>query len=159
MELNLEIKERLDEAISHLVSIGMIDGAKPVSSIANRTNRNSGNVSCALKGDTRYLTTRFIRLFCAKYNNIISPEWLLTGEGAMLSPIIGGGTIQGFDDGLESMTKEDLVVLVKSLIDIYHQQTEIYKSIIQQSNEIIQSGQEQFNNITKLIINHSNQQL
>jgi len=148
------IVERMDAVIQYLISIDMIDGKNPKSAIANRTGYNSGNVSSALNGNPKYLTERFIKTFCAKYNNIISFVWIITGEGEMIAnepKISQDDGLPISEENLNKLTKENLVSLVKRLMDIHKEQTDMYKSIIRQSEEIIRNGQEQFNSITNLI--------
>lgn len=147
------IAKRLDEAIQYLVSIGMIDSKNPKSSIANHLGYNSSNVSSALRGNKRYLTTNFIRSFCAKYKNIISYDWVLNGTGQMIAnkPVPKDNELPISEENLHMLTKENLVSLVKRLMEIHKEQTDMYKSIIRQSDEIIRNGQEQFNSIASII--------
>ena len=149
------IIERMDAAIQYLVSIDLIDGKSPKSSIANRLGYNSSNVSSAINGNTKYLTERFIKTFCAKYNNIISYDWIINGNGKMIAnkpEIKQDDGLPISEENLNRLTKENLVSLVKRLMDMHKEQTEMYKSIIRQSEEIIRNGQAQFNSISNLLI-------
>ena len=134
----------------------MINGKNPKTSIANKTGYNSANISSALKGNPRYLTEKFIKVFCAKYNNVISSDWVLNGTGEMIQskPEIQDEDMPISDENLMYLTKDNLISLVKRLMDIHKEQTEMYKSIIRQSEEIIRNGQEQFNEIANLIANN-----
>ena len=77
-------KERLEEAIKHLMSLGMIDGRAISKSIAESMDRKINGISSALNGDDRYLTWKFTKAFCASFSNIISADWIWNGEGEML---------------------------------------------------------------------------
>lgn len=157
MPINSDTLIRLETAIQYLVSVDMINGKNPKTSIANKTGYNSGNISSALRGNPRYLTEKFIKVFCAKYNNVISSDWILNGTGEMLQskPEIQDEDMPISDENLMYLTKDNLISLVKRLMDIHKEQTEMYKSIIRQSEEIIRNGQEQFNSITNLIIKNA----
>lgn len=156
MPINSDTLIRLETAIQYLVSVDMINGKNPKTSIANKTGYNSGNISSALKGNPRYLTEKFIKVFCAKYNNVISSDWVLNGTGEMVQskPEIQDENMPISDENLMYLTKDNLISLVKRLMDIHKEQTEMYKSIIRQSEEIIRNGQEQFNEIANLITNN-----
>lgn len=156
MPINSDTLFRLETAIQYLVSVDMINGKNPKTSIANKTGYNSGNISSALRGNPRYLTEKFIKVFCAKYNNVISSDWVLNGTGEMIQskPEIQDEDMPISDENLMYLTKDNLISLVKRLMDIHKEQTEMYKSIIRQSEEIIRNGQEQFNEIANLIANN-----
>ena len=53
--------------------------------IAERMGASRPNVSAALNGDEKFLTDKFLRRFNAAFGNIFREEWLLTGEGSMLT--------------------------------------------------------------------------
>ena len=78
-------KKRMNDAVKYLISVGLIDGKSTSKSIALKLNRNSTNISSALRGNERYLNQKFIRDFCATYGNIISEDWLWDGTGDMLN--------------------------------------------------------------------------
>lgn len=78
---------RLEEAVSHLISLNLVDGKAPIKDIADKMNRHKNNVSSALSGDVRYLTWKFIKDFCATFNNTISPYWIWDGKGDMLKTL------------------------------------------------------------------------
>lgn len=52
---------------------------------------------------------------------------------------------------LENLTKEKLVALAKELILLHNEQTEIYRMLIRQNDEMIRNVQERFNNITNIL--------
>ena len=58
---------------------------------------------------------------------------------------------QDVADIIESLPKEKLVILVKELIMLYNEQTDMYKMLIHQNEEMIRNGQKRFDNITSLI--------
>lgn len=148
-------KKRFQEAIKYLISIGMVDGKSITRSISSKMKRNSSNISTAMRGDSRYLNPKFVRDFCANYNNIISEEWLWDGVGEMLSSK-DTVNIENYltDDKLMDLTKIELISLVKQLMVLHNEQTEMYRLLIRQNDEMIRNGQERFTNITKLISNN-----
>lgn len=75
-------KERFRAAFDYLRSCGLAHTQKD---IAGRMPTTPPNVSSALKGDEKVLTDSFLRRFNNAYNNIFSYEWLIRGEGSMLS--------------------------------------------------------------------------
>lgn len=77
-------KNRFEKAISHLVNIGLIDAKDVVKDIIEKTERHPNNVRGALRGEERFLTKKFIKTFCAVYDNIISADWILEGTGSMV---------------------------------------------------------------------------
>lgn len=134
--------QRLNEAIKHLIAIGLIDGKSTTKSIATTMNRNSTNISSAIRGDERYLSRKFIRDFCATYKNIISEVWLQDGIGRMIADTQDAGIgIQIIaEESLMTLSKEELVFLIKQLIILHNEQA-----------EMLRYNQERFNNITNLI--------
>lgn len=78
-------EKRLDNAIKHLISLGLIDSKAISKSIAEKMRRRPNGISSALNGDKRYLTQKFTKSFCALYDNIISAEWIWDGVGTMLN--------------------------------------------------------------------------
>lgn len=53
--------------------------------VANKMGASRPNVSAALNGDAKVLTDKFLKRFNAAYGGIFNDEWLLDGEGEMLS--------------------------------------------------------------------------
>lgn len=150
-------KKRIEEAISYLMSIGLIDSRSPSFSIAAKMRRGKEGVSSAINGNERYLTWKFVKSFCATYSNIISADYIWNGTGEMtvntkkeqLNAAIS-------DESLMKLTREELVFLVKQLMSLHSEQTEMYRLLIRQNEEMIRNGQERFNNITNLIIKNVN---
>lgn len=56
------------------------------SDLAEKMNASQPNISAALSGVPRVLTSRFLRRFNEAAENIFSLDWLLNGEGEMLIP-------------------------------------------------------------------------
>lgn len=149
-------KKRLDDAIKHLISIGLIDGKKPSKSIALTMDRNRSNISSTLRGDSRYLNRNFTRDFCATYKNIISADWIWEGTGEMIindySEKEEKNSINLItEDKLKNLTKEELISLVRQLMEFNKEQNDMYNLLIQQNERMIRYGHERFNNITSLI--------
>lgn len=84
----MEKNERLAEAIAYLKSHNY---AKTQKEVAERMQSTPANVSNALKGVPTVLTNSFLYRFNEAYGNIFQTEWLLDGEGSMLSDITQGG--------------------------------------------------------------------
>lgn len=145
-------EQRLNDAIRHLISVGLINGKSTTKSIAQTMGRNSTNISSALRGDVRYLNPKFVRDFCATYKNIISENWLLDGTGEMLteSP---NETMTNIipEESLMNLSREELISLVKQLMALHSEQTAMYQMLIRQNDQMIRNGQERFNNITNII--------
>ena len=76
-------KERLNQAYNYLKYKGII---RSQSDLAVKMNASQPNISAALSGVPRVLTSRFLRRFNEAAENIFSLDWLLTGEGEMLAP-------------------------------------------------------------------------
>lgn len=145
--------QRLNEAIKHLIAIGLIDGKSTTKSISTTMNRNGTNISSAIRGDERYLNRKFIRDFCATYKNIISEDWLWDEIGEMLANDSSTNNSQKVisEESLMTLSREELVFLVKQLMTLHSEQTEMYRLLIRQNEEMIRNGQERFNNITNII--------
>lgn len=146
-------KQRLNAAVKHLISIGLIDGKYKVKNIAQTMNRNSQNISSTLRGDVRYLNQKFVQDFCATYKNIISEDWLWEGVGEMLTngKLVNTNNIVITDETLTSLSKEDLIVFVKQLMALHSEQTAMYQMLIRQNDQMISNGQDRFNNITNIM--------
>lgn len=148
-------QKRLEEAIKHLMSLGLIDGRATSKNIAEKMDRGINSVSSALNGDERYLTWKFIKNFCAAYGNVVSGDWIWDGSGVMLeenrdnpdSSINSTMT----NESLMKMPKEELVRIISDLMQLHREQQEMYRLLIRQNDEMIRNGQERFNNITNII--------
>ena len=116
-------------------------------------DRNKTNISSAIRGDARYLNRKFIRDFCATYRNILSEDWIWDGVGGMLTEKVPSNNTSQLisEESLMTLPREDLVFLVKQLMTLHSEQTEMYRLLIRQNEEMIRSGQERFNNITNII--------
>ena len=74
------IEERINEAIAYLKGNRIVKLQKD---IASKLKMNKSTVSQAIKGNERYLTESFVIKFCHAFD-MISPDWILKGEGKML---------------------------------------------------------------------------
>ena len=81
--VNGERLQRFIVSIQYFVSKDLIDGKDIVKDVSQKMRRHPNNVRAALRGDNRYLTNIFIKAFCSVYKNIVSPEWVWSGEGTM----------------------------------------------------------------------------
>ena len=133
---------RLNEAVKHLISAGMIDGKATTKSIATTMGRNSSNVSSALRGDKRYLNPKFVRDFCGTFKNIISEDWVLWGKGRMLKDenTDMANILSLTDKSLTDLSKDELIMLVKKLLNIQNQQTVIFQHLIKQNDDLIRTA-------------------
>lgn len=161
--------QRLEEAINYLVGMNMIDGKEIVKTIADNVDRHPNNVRAAIRGDEKYLTYKFVKTFCVVFGNIISPDWIWDGSGKMVKTDVFNPTTKmlpsdfEIDDkekmdidssivnNIEKLSKDELVNLVKELMSLHNEQTEMYRMLIRQNEQMIRYGQERFNNITNII--------
>ena len=56
--------------------------------VADKMGASRPNVSAAMNGDEKNLTDKFLKRFNDAYGGLFNDEWLLTGKGEMLRPII-----------------------------------------------------------------------
>ena len=157
METN-ERKERLEAAIHHLVSIDMIDGRCIVKDLSKKMDRNETNVRAARRGDERYLTESFVKTFCLVYKNIVSSDWIWNGEGNMLSinewhdDITDNISSENISEEiLMKLTREELVLIVKQMMQLHEEQTEMYRILISQNTEMIRNGQKRLEEIMSML--------
>lgn len=85
----MEKNERLRKAYEYLRNRGLAHTQKDV---ATKMGATAPNVSGALKGDVKLLTNKFLCRFNEAFGNIFNLNWLMTGEGDMMSgaPIAAG---------------------------------------------------------------------
>lgn len=76
-------KERFLKAYEYLKKYGIVNTQLDV---ATKIGAYSQNISRVFSGEDKYLTSSFLNKFNNAFNNIFNIEWLLTGEGEMLSP-------------------------------------------------------------------------
>ncbi len=74
--------ERIEKAFKYLQYKGLVQDKK---NLAIKMNRNTSSISRVFSGDEKYLTDKFFIKFCHTFNDIINKDWLITGEGEMLS--------------------------------------------------------------------------
>ena len=96
-------KERLNQAYNYLKYKGII---RSQSDLAEKMNASQPNISAALSGVPRVLTSRFLRRFNEAAENIFSLDWLLTGEGEMLAPQPMAASVSVSPDLLELLYSE-----------------------------------------------------
>lgn len=80
-----EKERRFEEAIKYLVEEGLIDGKDIVKDIGKKTGYTPNVIREVRRGKKRSFTQKFIKKFCMVFGDIISPQWLLSGEGNMLN--------------------------------------------------------------------------
>jgi hypothetical protein len=152
---------RLEEAVSYLISLGLVDGKATIKDISEKMNRHKNNVSSALSGDVRYLTWKFVKDFCATFNNTISPYWIWEEKGDMLKTLNEINLKDNkkekrnlndvSDESLSMLTKEQLISLVKQLIALHREQTAMYQMLISKNDQIINNSKERFNKIIDMV--------
>ena len=99
----------------------------------------------------------------------VSKDWLLYGIGKMIKEETYNPTMnmlpsdfdtdkkeslnidQSIANHIESLSKEELINLVKEIMQLHNEQTEMYRMLIRQNEQMIRYGQERFNNITNII--------
>lgn len=81
---------RLNKGFEYLRSIGMVHTQADV---AKAMGASRPNVSSALKGDGKVLTDKFLKRFANAFD-VLSQDWLLTGEGPMLTSDMSGSIHQ-----------------------------------------------------------------
>ena len=142
--------ERLNKAVKHLISIGLIDGKSPSKSISTTMGRNNSNISSALRGDEKYLNRKFIRDFCATYNNIISDEWIWDGQDTMLNeePYYEDINFSVYNyQSIYDLQKEKLIDILRQLIEFQEVQNQRIVDLIRMNEEMIRFSKEQIKNI------------
>ena len=148
-------QQRLDEAVLHLISVGLIDGKSAAKSIAITMDRNYSNISAAMRGEPRYLNPKFIRDFCATYRSIISANWILQGKGEMLNKNPSGITTHltshvgrhTFATTIALKNKMPIEVLQKVMGHESVKTTQIYAKVLQESVD------EEFDKLDEIIQN------
>lgn len=88
----------------------------------------------------------------------ISPAWLLIGEGEMLTEEQHNDIIVEklqseniSDEILMKLTREDLVLIVKQMMQLHEEQTEMYRILISQNTEMIRNGQKRLEEIMSML--------
>ena len=73
-------KDRINAAYNYLYDNGFVHS---ITELAKKMNRARPGVSNALSGDPKYLNDSFVTAFATTFN-VVSLDWLLTGNGDML---------------------------------------------------------------------------
>lgn len=89
-------QERLANAFDYLKSHGLAHSQQDV---ADKMKSDKSNLSKAFKGETRFLTDKFLRRFNSAYGDLFSEDWLLTGSGSMLRDSLTGSVTVGDNNG------------------------------------------------------------
>ena len=128
----------------------MIDGRKRIKSITDAMGYHVDSVRSALRGNSEHLTDKFIKVFCSAFGGIINPDWIMENKGQMLADSPAPAE-EIPEESLMSLTKAELVTLVKELVTLHSEQNEFYKMVLRQNEEMIRNGQSRFNDITKIL--------
>lgn len=128
-------KERLNQAYEYIKSQKIISVQKDV---AEKMNSTQQNVSGALNGNEKILTTRFLKRFAEAFPDI-DPTWLLTGEGEMLRPSAtadrGGVAIAG--NATANRITTNATPADATELQYLREQNEILKSQLRDKERII----------------------
>lgn len=126
---------RLNKGFEYLRNIGMVHTQADV---AKAMGASRPNVSSALKGDEKVLTDKFLKRFANAFD-VLSQDWLLTGEGPMLtSDLSGSGNVVG---GVGGGAVEDMATALRKALGTIETQS----STISTLTEIIQELRQQIN--------------
>ena len=124
---------RLNKGFEYLRSIGMVHTQADV---AKAMGASRPNVSSALKGDGKVLTDKFLKRFANAFD-VLSQDWLLTGEGPMLtSDVNGSGNVVGSPYG---PAVEDVTAALRQAVGTIEQQTHIITTL----TDLVRDLQEQ----------------
>ena len=136
-------KERFLKAYEYLKKYGIVNTQLDV---ATKIGAYSQNISRVFSGEDKYLTSSFLNKFNNAFNNIFNIEWLLTGEGEMLSPtadptsiINSNNTVQNnstMSIGNKELEKE-LMEMLKRKDDQIDRKDEQIKEQAQQINTLL----------------------
>lgn len=132
---------RLNKAFEYLRSIGMVHTQADV---AKAMGASRPNVSSALKGDGKVLTDKFLKRFANAFD-VLSQDWLLTGEGPMLTSDMSGSVHQQSSGnvvgGVGGGAVEDMATALRKALGTIETQS----STISTLTEIIQELRQQIN--------------
>lgn len=106
---------QLAEAINYLKYKGVIKTQKDV---AEKMKATPSNVSGALSGNEKILTSRFLKRFNDAFGNVFNPSWLLFGEGEMLKP--QPQYIEVTDNIIESANNSGIMANIVNDVQIHH---------------------------------------
>ena len=136
-------KERFLKAYDFLRKYGIVNTQMDV---ANKIGAYSQNISKAFNGDEKYLTSNFLHRFNLTFGEIFNYNWLLTGEGEMLSPtadptsiVNSNNTVQNnstMSIGNKELEKE-LMEMIKRKDDQIDRKDEQIKEQAQQINTLL----------------------
>ena len=122
----MEKKERINQAFSYLKDNGLVHTQKD---LAERMGSTAPNVSSALKGVDNVLTDNFLLRFNNAFGGIFNDNWLLTGEGSMLSA--------SESDSVSASSSTDISVALNKAMDEIAAQRRITEKSQQQIDRLL----------------------
>ena len=122
----MEKKERINQAFSYLKDNGLVHTQKD---LAERMGSTAPNVSSALKGVDNVLTDNFLLRFNNAFGGIFNDNWLLTGEGSMLSA--------SEPDSISASSSTDLSAALNKAMDEIAAQRRITEKSQQQIDRLL----------------------
>ena len=138
-------KERLAKVFEFLLQSGKAHTQKD---LAAKMKATESNVSRAMKGDTKVLTDSFCRRLARAYDNVFSDEWLISGEGEMVTA-----------DNTPAATMGDVVAMMKEKIAIMEELLRAKDETIaamqreqQQNNRLVETLQEQVADLRMMLM-------
>lgn len=97
--------ERINEAVAYLKEKGIVKRQKD---IATKMDMSTNTISQALNGNTKYLTTSFLKKFCLSFE-CFNDEWLVYGrEGDMLK-------IEKSNNNTDKLNSDEVLFIIESL--------------------------------------------
>lgn len=146
-------KERFQKAFEYLKKYGVITSQSDIAAIMETYSQN---ISRAYNGDDRYLTDKFLSRFNTAFSNIFNLDWLLTGEGEMLSPTANPTGIVNSQNTVQNNSTMSIgnKELEKELIEMIKRKDEQIKEQSQQisrKDEQIDRKDEQINALLKML--------
>lgn len=122
----MEKKERINQAFSYLKDNGLVHTQKD---LAERMGSTAPNVSSALKGVDNVLTDNFLLRFNNAFGGIFNDNWLLTGEGSMLSA--------SEPDSISASSSTDISAVLNKAMDEIAAQRRITEKSQQQIDRLL----------------------
>ena len=111
----MERKDRLKAAFDFLRSHGKVHTQIDV---ANAIGASRSNVSSAFNGDEKCLTDRFLHRFNNAFCGIFNLDWLMNGEGDMLSKSADKDKNAGIDNEERKFYQEQIKTLMDQIKDL-----------------------------------------
>lgn len=129
-------KERFLKGYEYLKKYGIVNTQLDV---ATKIGAYSQNISRVFSGEDKYLTSSFLNKFNNAFNNIFNIEWLLTGEGEMLSPTADPTSIINSNNTVQNNSTMSIgnKELEKELMEMLKRKDEQIKEQAQQINTLL----------------------